>query len=164
MNDFEIQRDLRGMKTLRLPSHDLWPAIAARIEAGSEAAGLEAAMAPRAARRRWIPLAAAAGTLLAIVGGLLTFTLQPRDDASSSAIADATPPRVERISPRDAREQAQRTGEDPRLAGANIVLDAAHSELQQALEQHPDAVFLVSLLNRTNAQRMKLEQFGAKAG
>lgn len=159
MNDFEIQRDLRGMKTPRMPSHDLWPAIAARIEAGPEVA-----MAPLATRRRWIPLAAAAGTLLAIVGGLLTFTLHQRDDVSSSAIADATPPRVERISPRDAREQAQRTGEDPRLAGANIVLDAAHSELQQALEQHPDAVFLVSLLNRTNAQRMKLEQFGAKAG
>jgi len=163
MNDFEIQRDLRGMKTPRMPSHDLWPAIAARIEAGAEAAGLDAAIAPRAARRRWIPLAAAAGTLLAIVGGLLTFTMRERD-VQSSAIADAMPPRVERISPRDAREQAQRTGEDPRLAGANIVLDAAHSELQQALEQHPDAVFLVSLLNRTNAQRMKLEQFGAKAG
>ena len=62
------------------------------------------------------------------------------------------------------KEQATRTGEDPRLAGPNLVLDAAHSELQQALEAHPDAVFLVSLLNRTNAQRMKLDQFGAKAG
>jgi hypothetical protein len=72
--------------------------------------------------------------------------------------------RIERISPSEAREEALRSGTDPRLAGANIVLDAAHSELQHALEQHPDAVFLVSLLNRTNAQRMKLEQFGANAG
>ena len=157
MTDFEIQRGLRDMKTPRMPSHDLWPAIAARIQAAPETT------VARTPRRRWIPLAAAAGTVLAIAGGILTFTLHQRV-SPSSAIADATPPRVERISPRDAREQASRTGEDPRLAGPNIVLDAAYSELQQALEQHPDAVFLVSLLNRTNAQRMKLEQFGAKAG
>jgi hypothetical protein len=115
------------------------------------------------ARRRWIPLAAAAGTVLAIAGGLITFTLRER--AANASDADyAMTTRFERISPSDVREQALRTGADPRLAGANVVLDAAHSELQQALEQHPDAVFLVSLLNRTNSQRMKLEQFGAKAG
>jgi hypothetical protein len=100
--------------------------------------------------------------LLAVAGGIVTFSLRERTTASVDDYATAT--RVERISPREAREQALRTGQDPRLVGANIVLDAAHSELQQALEQHPDAVFLVSLLNRTNAQRMKIEQFGAKAG
>ena len=154
MNDFEIQRGLRSMNTPRPPGQDLWPAIAARIRSDSETT------AP-VARRRWIPLAAAAGTLLAIVGGIAMNSLGERE--APSAYADALP-RIERISPQDAREQAARTGEDPRLAGPNLVLDAAHSELQQALEQHPDAVFLVSLLNRTNAQRMKLEQFGAKAG
>ena len=154
MNDFEIQRGLRAMNTPRPPGRDLWPAIAARIRSDSETT------AP-VARRRWIPLAAAAGTLLAIVGGIAMNSLRERE--TPSAYADALP-RIERISPQDAREQAARTGEDPRLAGPNLVLDAAHSELQQALDQHPDAVFLVSLLNRTNAQRMKLEQFGAKAG
>jgi hypothetical protein len=156
MTEFEIQRKLRAMNAPRAPERDLWPAIAARIESGSETS------APRA-RRRWIPLAAAAGTVFAIVGGLAFFAL--RDRAGTSTSDDyAMTTRIERISPAEAREQALRSGEDPRLAGANIVLDAAHSELQQALEQHPDAVFLVSLLNRTNAQRMKLEQFGAKAG
>jgi len=154
MNDFEIQRGLRAMNAPRPPGQDLWPAIAARIRSDSETT------AP-VARRRWIPLAAAAGTLLAIVGGIAMNSLRERE--TPSAYADALP-RIERISPQDAREQAARTGEDPRLAGPNLVLDAAHSELQQALDQHPDAVFLVSLLNRTNAQRMKLEQFGAKAG
>ena len=154
MTDFEIQRRLRAMNAPRTPDRDLWPAIAARIEAAS------AATVPRT-RRRWIPLAAAASTIFAIVGGLAVYAQRERPEAS--AYAD-TLPRIERISPRDAREQALRTGEDPRLAGPNLVLDAAHSELQQALDQHPDAVFLVSLLNRTNAQRMKLEQFGANAG
>ena len=157
MTDFEIQRDLRAMNTARMPGRDLWPSIAARIETESDS------VAAHGARRRWIPLAAAAGTVLAIAGSLLIFTLRERAPiAPDSDYAMTT--RVERITPQAAREAALRTGEDPRLAGANIVLDAAHSELQQALEQHPDAVFLVSLLNRTNAQRMKLEQFGAKAG
>ncbi len=156
MTDFEIQRRLRAMNAPRPPERELWPAIAARIASESDAGA-------HSARRRWIPLAAAAGTVLAIAGGLLVFTLRDRTPApADDAYASAT--RVERITPSEARAQALRTGEDPRLAGANIVLDAAHSELQQALERHPDAVFLVSLLNRTNAQRMKLEQFGAKAG
>lgn len=162
MTEFEIQRNLRAMNAPRMPGRDLWPAIAARMEAQSETPNAS----PKArvvVRRRWIPLAAAAGTVLAIVGSLLMYTLRERAvPSSSNDYASAT--RVERISPQEARDQALRTGQDPRLAGANIVLDAAHSELQQALDQHPDAVFLVSLLNRTNAQRMKLEQFGAKAG
>ena len=157
MTEFEIQRDLRAMNAPRMPQRDLWPSIAARIEAAPDEA------VSRVVRRRWIPLAAAAGTVLAIAGSLLVFTLRERVPTSSD-FDYGMAMRVERITPKEAREAALRTGEDPRLAGANVVLDAAHSELQQALEQHPDAVFLVSLLNRTNAQRMKLEQFGAKAG
>lgn len=157
MTEFEMQRKLRAMNAPREPDRDLWPAIAARIAAPSETS------AQHATRRRWIPLAAAASTVLAIAGGLTFLALRDHVDTSPSGDYAMTT-RIERISPSQAREQALRSGEDPRLAGSSIVLDAAHSELQQALEQHPDAVFLVSLLNRTNAQRMKLEQFGAKAG
>ena len=89
MNDFEIQRGLRAMNTPRPPGQDLWPAIAARIRSDSETT------AP-VARRRWIPLAAAAGTLLAIVGGIAMNSLRERE--APSAYADAFP-RIERISP-----------------------------------------------------------------
>jgi hypothetical protein len=163
MTEFEIQRNLRAMNAPRMPGRDLWPAIAARIDAQHETTNASS-NARVVKRRRWIPLAAAAGTVLAIVGGLLIYTQREHAAPSSSDDYASATTRVERISPQEARDQALRTGQDPRLAGPNIVLDAAHSELQQALEQHPDAVFLVSLLNRTNAQRMKLEQFGAKAG
>ena len=157
MTEFEIQRNLRAMNQPRMPERDLWPAIATRIEAATTTT----AAAPR--RRRWIPLAAAAGTVLAIAGSLLVFTLHQRDAApADDGYALAT--HVDRVTPQQAREQALRTGEDPRIVGANIVIDTAQAELHQALEQHPDAVFLVSLLNRTNAQRMKLEQSGATAG
>ncbi len=157
MTEFEIQRNLRAMNAPRLPGRDLWPAIASRIEAGGTAT-------PRSTGRRWLPLAAAAGTVLAIAGSLLVFTLRERTAATIESDDYAMATHFDRITPREAREQALRSGQDPRLASANIVLDAAHSELQQALEQHPDAVFLVSLLNRTNAQRMKIEQRGANAG
>jgi hypothetical protein len=156
MTEFEIQRNLRAMNAPRMPGRDLWPAIAARIEAGESA--------PHATRRRWLPLAAAASTVLAIAGSLLFVTLRDHTGAPIESDDYAMATRFQRITPQEARDEALRSGQDPRLAGANIVIDAAHSELQQALEQHPDAVFLVSLLNRTNAQRMKIEQLGAKAG
>jgi len=157
MTEFEIQRNLRAMNTPRMPERDLWPEIAARIEAGETAT-------PRATRRRWLPLAAAAGTVLAIAGTLFVFTSRDHTGAPVESDDYAMATQFQRITPQEARDQALRSGQDPRIAGANIVIDAAHFELQQALEQHPDAVFLVSLLNRTNAQRMKIEQLGAKAG
>jgi hypothetical protein len=158
VTDFEIQRQLRAMNAPRAPERDLWPAIATRIASSP----MESR---RPVRRRWLPLAAAAGTVLAMAGSMIAFLALRQQAASPGGTDDyAMMRRIERISPSEAREEALRSGQDPRLAGANIVLDAAHTELQQALEQHPDAVFLVSLLNRTNAQRMKLEQFGAKAG
>lgn len=158
MTDFEIQRGLRQMNTPRMPQADLWPGIAARIAAA------DAAAAPAPARRRhWLPFAAAAGVLLAIAGGFTAYTLQQQRAADAFVAGTASPLPV-RVSPRDAHDLSRAPGGDPRLLGAAVVLDAAHAELEQALDQRPDAVFLVSLLNRTNARRMKLEHFGARAG
>ena len=53
---------------------------------------------------------------------------------------------------------------DPRLASAAQDLDTASAELQKALETRPDAVFLVSMINRTNAQRMRLLRQSAISG
>lgn len=160
MNDFEIQRRLRGMNTGRTPPSDLWPGIAARI-AAAEADAVEA----KPGWRFRLPLAAAAAVLLAISAGVL---LQDRREPASMPVADAPPPTDQyesmRISPREAADIARTRGSDPRVLGATLVLDSAQDELAQALEQRPDAVFLVSLLNRTHAQRMKLERFGASAG
>ena len=83
MTEFEIQRNLRAMNAPRMPGRDLWPSIAARIEAGDTAT-------PRAARRRWLPLAAAASTVLAIAGSLLFFALNDRSigPAESDGVAE----------------------------------------------------------------------------
>jgi hypothetical protein len=156
MNDFEIQRNLRTMNAPRPPQSDLWPGIAARIE---QVQAQPLAPTPR----RWLPFAAAAGLLLATATGFALFGLQHRSDDGS--FASSTPSSMpSRISPNTTHDFARAPGGDPRLVGAAVVLDSAHAELEQALEQRPDAVFLVSLLNRTNARRMKLEHYGASAG
>jgi hypothetical protein len=53
---------------------------------------------------------------------------------------------------------------DPQLAATAQGLDSASAQLQDALEQRPDAVFLVGLLNRTNAQRLRLMRKSPYAG
>ena len=158
MNDFEIQRGLRQMNAPRPPETDLWPAIAARIATETVQAS------PPRRGARW-PLAAAAGVLLALATGLLMPILQQANAPQTiAATAPDRAPALVRQSPVAVRDAAIAQGRDPRLAGASAVLDAAQAELAQAIEQRPDALFLVSLLNRTNAQRMKLDNFGARAG
>jgi hypothetical protein len=162
MTDFEIQRRLREMNAPRPPQNDLWTGIAARI------ADVEA-VAPIARRRRnWLPLAAAAALLAAVVTGSLVLGMRSSERESQmqsgTAPSDTISGQKLRDFTRGARDFSRAPGGDPRLVGAAVVLDAAHAELEQALEQRPDAVFLVSLLNRTNARRMKLDHFGANAG
>jgi hypothetical protein len=154
MNDFEVQRRLRQLNAPLEPRNDLWAGIAQRI--GSEAA------APRHSAR-WLPLAAAAGLLVAVSAATLLLGLRPSIGFRPTADTHAVGPDA-RLSPHAMRVGARTPGGDPRLLGAAVVLDAAHAELEQALEQRPDAVFLVSLLNRTNMQRLKLDHVGANAG
>lgn len=155
MNELEIQRKLRAMNAPREPATDLWAGIAARIAA-------EDGTAKAPVRRRWLPFAMAAGALLAVSGAtLLGLRMHAATDLAQQTIPLQKP---ERITPAQALDAARAPGGDPRLAGASVVLDTAHAELEQALEQQPDAVFLVSLLNRTNARRMKLEHYGVRAG
>lgn len=160
MTDFEIQRRLREMNAPRPPQLDLWPAIEKRI-----ASEERAATAPR--RRGWLPLAAAAGLLVAVSAGVLVLGLQQQRGAMpETAMRDARAFERElpRVSPNDADLRLNAPGGDPRLAGAGVVLDAAQAELEQALAERPDATFLVGLLNRTNARRMKLDHYGTNAG
>lgn len=164
MTDFELRRALRDLDAPRQPRNDLWTGIAARIAA--EAAQAETVQPAMRRHRAWMPLAAAASFLFVVTAGALMFAAH-RPATTPEGVAQTSPsssPALPRVSPRDARDFIGAPAGDPRLVGAAVVLDAAHAELQQALEQRPDAVFLVSLLNRTNARRMKLDHFGANAG
>ncbi|MBN8482670.1 MAG: hypothetical protein J0L88_13890 [Xanthomonadales bacterium] len=155
MSEFELQRDLRGLLGERMPTRDLWPAIATRIEG----AALEAP-APLRRHRRWFPFGVAAAMTLAVGAGLASRALEQRSRETvggESPTMRSVQAQIER-----ARELA-RSG-DPQLAGAEVVIDTASSELEQALAQQPDAVFLVGLINRTEAQRRKLARLGMHAG
>jgi hypothetical protein len=158
MTDFEVQHRLREMNVPRPPQSDLWPAIAARIA--------EAPARTRVIRRRaaWLPIAAAAALLLAIAGTFSIALLQHHSTLQGTTTSMAIPGRPLPVSPNDVAAFANAPNGDPRLISAAVVLDAAHAELEQALDQRPDAVFLVSLLNRTRARRADLDHFGASAG
>jgi len=161
MNDFELQRQLRAMNEPLPPQNDLWSCIAARIAAE------EAVTAAARRRKARLPLAAAAALLAFVVTGSLVLGLRgPGNDVAQQTVTDPAMASAQKLRDfaRDARASSRAPGGDPRLVGAAVVLDAAHAELEQALEQRPDAVFLVSLLNRTNARRMKLDHFAANAG
>jgi hypothetical protein len=131
-NEFGWRSGMKPLGGAVEPARDLWPDIALRL----------AAAAP-ARRRRWPLLAAAAALLVACGAGVLGWHLQhaaaQHDDTALTAFDWAQPA-------------------NPKLAAAAETLDNASADLQSALEQHPDAVFLVGLLNRTNNQRMRLLQ------
>lgn len=158
MTDFEIQRRLRELKVTRPPQSDLWPAIAARIAAAPARTPI---IRRRTAR---LPIATAAALLLAMAGTFSIVRLQQHSTPEGTITANAILTHVLPVSPNDVAAFANAPNGDPRLISAAVVLDAAHAELEQALEQRPDAVFLVSLLNRTRARRADLDHFGASAG
>lgn len=161
MTDFEIQRRLREMNTPLSPQNDLWSGIATRIAAE------ESRSHTVRRHRNWLPLAAAAALLVAVVTGSVMLGMRSSDrNLAMHAGDNAATISAQKLREfaRGTRDYSRAPGGDPRLVGAAVVLDAAHAELEQALEQRPDAVFLVSLLNRTNARRMKLDHFGANAG
>ncbi|MGA9423070.1 MAG: hypothetical protein WBW61_11955 [Rhodanobacteraceae bacterium] len=156
MSEFEIRRRLRELGGDRRPESDLWPGIAARI-AGTVPAG-----STRPARG--FVFAMTAGIAMAIGAGLIGFALHRMDAPPRASTLGQSRPERRPSAPDQQRSLARIAGTDPRLAGAAVVLDAAHAELEQALEQQPDAVFLVGLLNRNNEQRMKLARLAMKAG
>ena len=154
MTDFELQRHLRDLRVEVAPERDLFPAIAARIE------GRQLATAGVRRRSPWL-YAAAAAILVSVITavGIGQMAMQRVDGNLVQRNVDpASLPGM------NAAAVAGAPGGDPRLAAASLVIDDARSQLEQAITERPDAVFLVSLMNRTNAQRMKLERLGSNAG
>lgn len=141
MNDeFTWRHQLRQLRENSEPQRDLWPSIAARI-------------AVRPATQRWrMGLGLAAVLAMACGAGALGWRSLPHVALKTSASALARADNVNNA------PLAWAVPADPLLAAAAHDLDSANAQLQQALETHPQAVFLVGLLNRTNVQRMRLLQ------
>lgn len=153
-HDFQWRRQLRDLSGPVQPQRDLWLDIADRIAAQAQQ---PVAAAPRP--RRWLlGFAAAASVALAVlVAGLVrepATTALPHTAQTAQKLDPAAA-----IAATDAQLKQVRT-QDPRLAAATVELDAAADEIRQMLQQQPDAVFLVGLLNRTNERRLKLARMG----
>ncbi len=159
-NEFQWRNEMRKLGGPVDPARDLWPSIAARIS-----------VAPSAVRthRRYLGWMAIAATVLVAVGAATTAVRWRRVEsvpvqptvAQVPAAAPLAPVAVAEL-PRTALDWA--VPADPQLAATAENLDVAIAQLQDALEQRPDAVFLVGLLNRTNAQRLRLMRKSPYAG
>ena len=114
----------------------------------------------RSRKRHWLPLASAAAIAVAVSADVFSLALQRQYADRGAASIDDAPSVRSQIE----RARALAAHGDPRIAGAEVVLDAADTELEQALQQQPDAVYLVGLINRTHAQRRKLARLGMHAG
>src|SRR6185437_10013278 len=123
---FEDRQKLRALAQPVEPRHDLWTAIAARIETQS-----------RAPRRNMPRLAVAASLacVALIIGAIGIRALHsPLLETSQAQIAAA------------ANASVRWKPNDPRLRGAAVELRAAQDELQQALAIAPHSEYLQRLL------------------
>ena len=141
MSEFEWRNGMRKLGGSLEPERDLWPDIEAKI-----------ATLPQQRRSR-LPAFAVAATVLVACGAAL-FAWQ------TQTLPVAPPPRVATTAPaaKPVINVVENDDHAPRkvLANANDELTDASTSIQQALEQRPDAVFLVNLLNKTNSQRLRV--------
>jgi hypothetical protein len=140
-HEFQWRSGLRKLGGDAEPRHDLWPQIAARI-------------AVRPATQRWRMGLGLAATLI-VASGVAALAWRAQS-VNTTPLAATAPARGTADFAADNAPLAWAVPANPALAAASRDLDSASVQLQQALETHPQAVFLVGLLNRTNAQRIRL--------
>lgn len=142
MSEFEWRNGMRKVGGPVQPDRDLWPDIASKISAVAQER-----------RSRFPAFAIAAGVLVASGAVLFAWQLQNKPLPQQQTVAVNTPaPKRVINNIVDNDEHAPRKV----LANASDELNDASASIQQALEQRPDAVFLVNLLNKTNSQRLRV--------
>ena len=132
--EFQWRSQMRQLGGSVEPTRELWPNIAARI-----------AIRSTLQNRLQVAFAIAATLVIAFAAGFIAKHGNWQTSSAESRVAATAPTAMDWAQPHDVK-----------LAAAARDLDEASAQLQQALEQHPDAVFLVGLLNRANGQRMRL--------
>lgn len=161
MDELEYRRLLKALPHAIEPDRDLFPGIAARLDARPARRALPA--------RPLFPFAAAAGFVaVAIASGW--FALQQLPHAESEPLAAQTPLVLREARAMHAeyeaalvagtgdRWSALREQADPRYVAAWTELDAAEAELNQALAADPGARFLLDRLKQVQSKRLHLTQ------
>lgn len=149
MNDYEedtLRLQLRGLRRDIEPQADLWPSIEQRI-----------AQAPRQSSRggrlrRLVPLAMAASLLLAIgFTWRMNIAPEPQPLIRQHAMVMAQ-------DYQSALQQLDQAPIHPEIRPALDDLDHSAAQILSALDNHPDARFLLDQLRRTYARRLALTQ------
>lgn len=143
----ELRRDLQ-------PQADLWPGIAARIAAPPR----QAAPPDKARAHRFVPWAMAASVLLAVG---VVWRMMPA--APTQAPADNPVIRQQAVSMALDYERAfarlqQQADTRPEMHGAFGELDRSAAQILSAIDDDPNAAFLLEQLRRTYARRLQLTQ------
>ena len=147
MNEFEWRRQLRDLHQPLAPQRDLWIAIDAALDATDTARVTTLPTRQPARPLRWLIASGLAASVL--LAGAIGWHALRHAPAAAPLASTATIPWKPA---------------DPRLAGAAVELDAAHMELQLAIQQAPDSPALQRLLDRTEHQQMQLRQLAGQAG
>jgi hypothetical protein len=143
MGETELRWGLRQLPREMDPPHDLWPGIAARLQA------------PRRRRWPWLAGIALAASLVLAVGLALPGASPP-----------AAPGVAELEREADALTREYQAALD-QFAGAPLpaplqpdlaTLDQSALDIRTALEHDPEAVYLLEQLRRTYARRLALTQ------
>lgn len=164
-DDAPMAAPIAGLEALRTehePTHDLWPAIEARLARAPVSAS--AAIRPRR-RQRWVPMAAAASAMLALAGLIAARYLAPGMDP----FAQAKPVDIALRSDAQARPEplavatlARRAPLPPPSANrallkANLkIVKSAEDQLRHALATDPNDQYLQNLLASTQDQKTHL--------
>ena len=151
----ELRWALRGLRRDDPPANDLWPGIAARLQAAASTPA--AAVARNRRRNRFVPAVALAASVALAVG--LSWqqrtSVEPIDDPGAqliSAEADALT-----LEYQAALRELQ--GAAPSRATAAPVLqelDRSAAQIRTALTRDPEARFLLDRLQHTSARRLEL--------
>jgi hypothetical protein len=147
-NEFQWRSEMRKLGGAVEPTRDLWPDIATQIAAARATATPRSRMRVAFAIAATLVLAAGAALVAQRAGwqGPAFLASRPTFLGDAPASQQPAPTAMDWATP----------PADVKLAAAVRDLDDASAQLQQALDEHPDAVFLVGLLNRANGQRMRL--------
>jgi hypothetical protein len=141
---------LRALRRDEAPTRELWPGIAARLQA------------PRPARRRWLIPTAIAASLLLVVG-----VLGRLDDSATSPAMDPGATLVQREADgmtrqyQAALQELAPAGVPATLQPALDDLDRSAALIRDALTRDPDSRLLLEQLHRTYAHRLALAQRAA---
>ena len=154
----ELRWALRGLRRDDPPANDLWPGIAARLQAA--ATPTATAVARNRRRNRFVPAVALAASVALAVG----LSWQQR-----AAVEPAAQPGAQLISAEadamtleyQAALRELQGAAPPRAAAATPALqelDRSAAQIRTALTRDPEARFLLDRLQHTYARRLELTQ------